>query len=97
MKQINEFRGLWDLNDIPIKLKKFETEKDKKLALKMQLHFRQKVLRVRYNRSLFAMTSGGEAKDILTIIGNLKGSLIGSMMVNQMKILIYHSQFLFHR
>ena len=29
MKQINEFRGLWDLNDIPIKLKKFQTEKIK--------------------------------------------------------------------
>ena len=44
VKQINEFGGLWDLNDIPIKLKKFQTEKDKKLALKVQLHFRQKVL-----------------------------------------------------
>ena len=72
VKQINEFGGLWDLNDIPIKLKKFQTEKDKKLALKVQLHFRQKVLGVRCNRSLFAMTSGGKAKDLLTIIENLK-------------------------
>ena len=32
VKQINEFGGLWDLNDIPIKLKKFQPEKYKKLA-----------------------------------------------------------------
>ena len=50
VKQINEFGGLWDLNDIPIKQKKFQTEKDKKLALKVQLNFRQKVLGVRCNR-----------------------------------------------
>ena len=35
VRQINEFGGLWDLNDIQIKLKKFQTEKDKKLALKV--------------------------------------------------------------
>ena len=70
--QINEFGGLWDLNDIPIKLNKFQTEKDKKLALKVQLHFCQKVLGVRCNQSLFAMTSGGKAKDLLTIIENLE-------------------------
>ena len=62
LKQINEFGGLWDLHDIPIKLKKFQTEKDKKLALKMELHFHQKVLGVRCNQSLFAMTSGGKLK-----------------------------------
>ena len=39
VKQINKFDGLWDLNDIPIKLKKFQTEKDEKLAFKVQLHF----------------------------------------------------------
>ena len=38
----------------------------------MQLHFRQKVLDVRCNWSLFAVTSGGEAKDLLTITENLK-------------------------
>ena len=72
VKQINEFGGLWDLNDIPIKLKKFQTEKDKKLALKVQLNFCQKVLGVRCNRSLFAMTSGRKAKDLSTIVENLK-------------------------
>ena len=72
VKQINEFGVLWDLNDIPIKLKKSQTEKDKKLALKVQLNFCQKVLGVRCNRSLFAMTSGGKAKDLSTIVKNLK-------------------------
>ena len=72
VKQINEFGGLWDLNDILIKLKKFQTEKDKKLALKVQLNFCQKVLGVRCNRSLFAMTSGRKAKDLSTIVENLK-------------------------
>ena len=72
VKQINEFGGLWDLSDIPIKLKKFQTEKDKKLALKVQLNFCQKVLGVRCNLSLFAMTSGRKAKDLSTIVENLK-------------------------
>ena len=52
VKQINKFDGLWDLNDIPIKLKKFQTEKDEKLAFKVQLHFCHKVLGVRCNRSV---------------------------------------------
>ena len=75
VNQINEFGVLWDLNDIPIKLKKFQTEKDKNLALKVQLHFRQKVLGVRCNRSLFSITSVGKAKDLLTRIENLKEAI----------------------
>ena len=76
VKQINEFGWLWELNDIPMKLKKFQTVQDKKLALKVQLNFQQKVLGVRCNRSLFAMTSGGKAKDLQTIIKNLKEVII---------------------
>ena len=64
VKQINEFGGLWDLNDISIKLKKFQTQKDKTLALKVQLNFRQKILGVRCNRSFFAVTSRRKAKDL---------------------------------
>ena len=64
LKQINEFGGLWDLNDISIKLKKFQTQKDKTLALKVQLNFRQKILGVRCNRSFFAVTSRRKAKDL---------------------------------
>ena len=64
VKQINEFDGLWDLNDISIKLKKFQTQKDKTLALKVQLNFRQKILGVRCNRSFFAVTSRRKAKDL---------------------------------
>ena len=64
VKQINEFAGLWDLNDISIKLKKFQTQKDKTLALKVQLNFRQKILGVRCNRSFFAVTSRRKAKDL---------------------------------
>ena len=64
VKQINKFGGLWDLNDISIKLKKFQTQKDKTLALKVQLNFRQKILGVRCNRSFFAVTSRRKAKDL---------------------------------
>ena len=64
VKQINEFDGLWDLNDISIKLKKFQTQIDKTLALKVQLNFRQKILGVRCNRSFFAVTSRRKAKDL---------------------------------
>ena len=64
VKQINEFGGLWDLNDISIKLKKFQTQKVKTLALKVQLNFRQKILGVRCNRSFFAVTSRRKAKDL---------------------------------
>ena len=64
VKQINEFGGLWDLNDISIKLKKFQTQKDKTLALKVQLNFHQKILGVRCNRSFFAVTSRRKAKDL---------------------------------
>ena len=46
MKQINEFGGLWGLNDMLVKLKKFQTEQVKKLASKVQLNFWQKVLGV---------------------------------------------------
>ena len=62
VKQINEFGGLWDLNDISIKLKKFQTQKDKTLALKVQLNFRQKILGC--NRSFFAVTFRRKAKDL---------------------------------
>ena len=46
VKQINEFGGLWGLNDMPVKLKKFQTEQVKKLGSKVQLNFWQKVLGV---------------------------------------------------
>ena len=64
VKQIKKFGWLWDLNDISIKLKKFQTQKDKTLALKVQLNFRQKILGVRCNRSFFAVTSRRKAKDL---------------------------------
>ena len=64
VKEINEFGGLWDLNAISIKLKKFQTQKDKTLALKVQLNFRQKILGVRCNQSFFAVTSRRKVKDL---------------------------------
>ena len=61
-----------------MKLKNFQTQKDKKLALKVQLNFRQKALGVRCNQSLFAITSGAGggggvgAKNLPKVIENLK-------------------------
>ena len=70
LKQINECGGLWGILDA--RLENLETEKEKRMALKIQLNFHQKVLGVKCCQSLFAMTSGGKVKDICVLIKNLK-------------------------
>ena len=72
LKQINECGGLWGILEVEARLENLETEKEKRMALKIQLNFHQKVLGVKCCRSLFAMTSGGKVKDICVLIKNLK-------------------------
>ena len=72
LKQINECGGLWGILENEARLENLETEKEKRMALKIQLNFHQKVLGVKCCRSLFAMTSGGKVKHICVLIKNLK-------------------------
>ena len=54
VKEIEKLGGLWCCKEAAEKyLKKLKTEKEKKSALKIQLGFRQKVLRVDCDKSLF--------------------------------------------
>ena len=57
LKQINEWGGLWGILEVEARLENLETEKEKRMALKIQLNFHQKVLSVKCYRSLLAMTS----------------------------------------
>ena len=51
LRQLQEHGGLWDLEMVEVKVKNIPNEKDKKLALKIQLNFRQKVIGVKCEKS----------------------------------------------
>ena len=55
-----------------IKLKNMSSDSDKRLALKIQLLIRNKVLNTKCDRNLFFMSSGGKLKSIGMLIENLK-------------------------
>ena len=82
LKQINECGGLRGILEVKARLENLETEKEKRMALKIQLNFHQKVLGVKCCQSLFAMTSGGKVKDICVLIKNLKEVVSWSKDVN---------------
>ena len=71
LKQINECGGLWGILEVEARLENLKTEKEKRMALKIQLNFHQKVLGVKCCRS-FAMTSVGKVKGICVLIKNSK-------------------------
>ena len=54
------------------KLRKLSSEKEKRLALKIQLTFQQKVIGVKCARTYFTMSSGGVMKPISKLLENLK-------------------------
>ena len=72
LKQSNEYGGLWGTSEIDAKVENFKTEKEKRMDLKIQLNFHQKVLGVKCCRSLFPMTSGDKVRKIDLLIKNLK-------------------------
>ena len=63
---------MWGISEVEARLENLKAEKEKRMALKIQLNFHQKVLGVKCCQSLFAMTSGGKVKDICVLIKNLK-------------------------
>ena len=54
------------------KLRKLSSEKEKRLALKIQLTFWQKVIGVKCARTYFKMSSGGVMNSISKFLENLK-------------------------
>ena len=58
LRQLDDFVGLWDLDVVDTKLSKLSSEKEKRLALKIQLTFWQKVIGLKCARTYFAMSSG---------------------------------------
>ena len=63
---------MWEDAEIEEIVAAFSTEKDKKSVLKVQLCFRQKVIRSKCHRSYFTMSSGGKMKPITVVIDNLR-------------------------
>ena len=72
IRQLNGFGGLWDLDVVDTKLGKLSSEKEKRLALKIQLTFWQKVIGVKCARTYFKMSSGGVMNSISKFLENLK-------------------------
>ena len=72
LKQFNECGGLWGISEVEARVENFKTDKEKRMTLKVQLNFHQKVLGVKCCLSLIAVTSGGKVKDICMLIKNLK-------------------------
>ena len=50
--------GLWGLDVVDAKLSKFSSEKEQRLALKIQLSFWEKVIGVKCARTYFTIPSG---------------------------------------
>ena len=44
LRQLDDFVGLWDLDVVDTKLSKLSSEKEKRLALKIQLAFWKKII-----------------------------------------------------
>ena len=73
---------MWGISEVDASVENFKTEKEKRMALKIHLNFHQKVLDVKCSRSLFAVTSGGKVKEIVSLIKNLKEVISWSKDIN---------------
>ena len=72
LRQLDDFGELWDLDVVDTKLSKLSSEKEKKLALKIQLTFWKKIIGIKCARTYFTMSSGGVMKPIPKLLENLK-------------------------
>ena len=72
LRQLVDFGGLWHLDVVDTKLSKLSSENEKRLALKIQLTFWQKVIGVKCARTYFTMSSSGVMKPISKLLENLK-------------------------
>ena len=71
LRELDDFGGLWDIDMIDTKLSNFSSDKGKRIALKIQLNFRQKVIAVKCGKRFFTLSSGGKMKPISEIRDNL--------------------------
>ena len=69
---MDDFGGLWHLDVVDTKLSKLSSENEKRLALKIQLTFWQKVIGVKCAKTYFTMSSSGVMKPISKLLENLK-------------------------
>ena len=72
LRQLVDFGGLWHLDVVDTKLSKLSSENEKRLALKIQLTFWQKVIGVKCAKTYFTMSSSGVRKSISKLLENLK-------------------------
>ena len=72
LRQLVDFGGLWHLDVVDTKLSKLSSENEKRLALKIQLTFWQKVIGVKCAKTYFTMSSSGVMKSISKLLENLK-------------------------
>ena len=53
LRQLDDFGGLWHLDVVDTKLSKLSNENEKRLALKIQLTFWQKIIGVKMCQNIF--------------------------------------------
>ena len=63
LKQINECGVLWVISKIEASVENFKTEKEKRVTLKIQLNFHQKVLNVKCCRSNYPKREGNSSRE----------------------------------
>ena len=93
--QIQEkYNGLWvDKNQVEQELSKLETVKSKREALKTQLDFRNKVLQMKCDTSLFFLSSKGKNKSIEKLTNNLLTIIEEKEVQNSVKTTCSHLSF----
>ena len=72
LRQLVDFGGLWHLDVVDTKLSKLSSENEKRLALKIQLTFWQKVIGVKCAKTYFTLSTSGVRKSISKLLENLK-------------------------
>ena len=70
------------------KLSNFPSDKEKRIALKIQLNFRQKVIGVKCGKIFFTLSSGGKMKPISETRDNLVQVTNGIQMWNQKMLIL---------
>ena len=71
VSQLEQYGGLWDATEIKGKINKMRDDKERRLALKVQLNFRQKVLGAKCDRSLFYLSCSGKLHTTDQLVANL--------------------------
>ena len=71
LRELDDFGGLWDIDMVDTKLSNFSSDKEKRIALKIQLNFRQEVIEVKCGKRFLTLSSGGKMKPISEIRDNL--------------------------